>query len=115
MINSDQINVAMTKTCGLVVTLACQSNTFNKSKEKKITNWSYNYASIDYEILFVFAVSDNVFHQLVNYFLYLFFVCFVFSLTKVCSYSNYLHTTQIFFEIILLKLDASDLNELPHV
>jgi hypothetical protein len=25
---SDQIHVAMTKTCGLVATLACQSNTF---------------------------------------------------------------------------------------
>jgi hypothetical protein len=32
MINSDQIHVAMTKTCGLVATLTCQSNTFNKNK-----------------------------------------------------------------------------------
>jgi hypothetical protein len=36
MINSDQIHVAMTKTCGMVVTLACQSNTFYKKKTKTI-------------------------------------------------------------------------------
>jgi hypothetical protein len=37
MISSDQIQVAMTKMCGLVATLACQSNTFySKYKEKKI-------------------------------------------------------------------------------
>jgi hypothetical protein len=34
MINSDQIHVAMTKTCGLVVTLACQSNTFYSNQKK---------------------------------------------------------------------------------
>ena len=35
MINTDQIHVAMTKTCGLVETLACQSNTFIKKKGKE--------------------------------------------------------------------------------
>jgi hypothetical protein len=34
--NSDEIHVAMTKTCGLVATLACQSNTFySKFKRKR--------------------------------------------------------------------------------
>jgi len=37
MINSDQIHVAMTKTCGLVATLACQSNTFYQNKRKYYT------------------------------------------------------------------------------
>ena len=32
MINSDRIHVAMTKTCGPVATLACQSNTFKQTK-----------------------------------------------------------------------------------
>ena len=36
MINSDRIHVAMTKTCGPVATLACQSNTFKQTK-KQIT------------------------------------------------------------------------------
>jgi hypothetical protein len=36
MICSDQIHVAMTKTSGLVATLACQSNTFySKCKRKR--------------------------------------------------------------------------------
>ena len=36
MINSDRIHVAMTKTCGPVATLACQSNTFNQTKIQSI-------------------------------------------------------------------------------
>jgi hypothetical protein len=37
MISSDQIHVAMTKTCGLVATLACQSNPFLLKLKKENT------------------------------------------------------------------------------
>jgi hypothetical protein len=47
MISSDQIHVAMTKTSGLVATLACQSNTFfiQNQKEIKKKECVYSYST----------------------------------------------------------------------
>ncbi len=50
MIFSDQIHVAMTKTSGLVVTLACQSNTFYQINK-------CNETSSGHEVLYIFFLS----------------------------------------------------------
>jgi len=61
MIFTDQIHVAMTKTCGLVATLVCQSNIFEKQIQNEVDIPSHSghalYIEIKKNIILLVSIS----------------------------------------------------------
>jgi len=70
MINSDQIHVAMTKTCGLVVTLACQSNTFYSKNKRKKKDLMADLRTNEYALLDFFSLEAEMLGRMLSTLMY---------------------------------------------